>query len=191
MISLLKNSSILLLLLSVAISCTESEHLFIQASNSELELENGVLYYLAKPFTGSVITTYPDGKLASEIQYEEGRKDGEEKNWYEDRTLALERSYSEGYKTGIHRGWWPDGTLQFEYHFNQTGEYNGAVKEWYANGQSLKEFNFVEGMEMGSQKLWQEDGRIKANYEVRGGERFGLIGLKKCHTLTENSDEII
>ena len=41
-------------------------------------------------------------------------------------------------------------------------------------------FHYIDGKEVGSQKLWQEDGRIKANYEVKNGERFGLIGLKKC-----------
>ncbi len=183
-------SSFRILILFLVFSCTEKELLTIEASNTAIELENGVLFYVNSPFSGKLITTNPDGQLASEIEYEEGRKNGEEKNWYEDKTMAVVRIYSDGYKNGIHKGWWPDGTLQFEYHFNEKGEYDGVVNEWYSSGQAYKAFNFVDGIESGSQKLWQEEGRIKANYEVRGGERFGLIGLKKCHTLTENSDEI-
>ena len=38
--------------------------------------------------------------------------------------------------------------------------------------------------------MWKDDGTIKANYEVVNGERFGLIGLKKCYTVTVNEDEV-
>ena len=44
-------------------------------------------------------------------------------------------------------------------------------------------FHYKNGKEVGSQRLWKADGSIKANYEVVGGERFGLIGLKKCYNM--------
>ena len=68
--------------------------------------------------------------------------------------------------------------------------YHGNVKEWYSNGQLYRDFNFNNGKEVGSQKLWKLDGTIKANYEVVKGERFGLIGLKKCYQVSVGSDEI-
>ena len=34
--------------------------------------------------------------------------------------------------------------------------------------------------------IWDLDGNIKANYEVINGERYGLIGLKKCFTISDN-----
>ena len=34
--------------------------------------------------------------------------------------------------------------------------------------------------------LWDLNGNIKANYEVINGERYGLIGLKKCFTVFDN-----
>ena len=71
------------------------------------------------------------------------------------------------------------------YVFDNNGRYNGKVEEWYVNGQKLREFNYTEGLENGKQKLWDLDGNIKANYEVINGERYGLIGLKKCFTVIE------
>jgi antitoxin component YwqK of YwqJK toxin-antitoxin module len=52
------------------------------------------------------------------------------------------------------------------------------------------DFNYKNGKETGSQRLWKPDGSIKANYEVVNGERFGLIGLKKCYTVTVDKNEI-
>ena len=185
------HSILLLFCVFIFTSCTGGRSdLVVDASNVELELINGVLEYKGIPFDGRLITRYKNNSLESEIDYSEGRKNGEEKQWYSDGTPAVLRSYTQGFKSGVHKGWWPDGTLKFEYHFNENGEYDGAVNEWYASGQQFKAFNYTEGEECGSQKLWKEDGSIKANYDVRNGERFGLIGLKKCYSLTSNSDEL-
>ena len=87
-----------------------------------------------------------------------------------------------------HLGWWEDGTPKFEYHFNTKGAYEGKRKEWYKNGQLVRDFNYVSGKEVGSQRMWAKNGKIRANYEVKNGERFGLIGLKKCYTVNANSN---
>ena len=78
----------------------------------------------------------------------------------------------------------------FEYHFNKKGEFHGIVKEWYKSGQIFRDFNYFAGKELGRQRMWKYDGTIKANYEVVNRDRFGLIGLKKCYTVTVNKDEI-
>ena len=36
------------------------------------------------------------------------------------------------------------------------------------------------GYEEGSQKAWWQNGVIRANYVVKNGRRYGLIGLKLC-----------
>jgi antitoxin component YwqK of YwqJK toxin-antitoxin module len=68
----------------------------------------------------------------------------------------------------------------FEYQLNNKGSYNGSVKDWHYNGQLAKDFNFIDGLENGSQKMWDLKGKIKANFFTVNGERYGLIGLKKC-----------
>jgi antitoxin component YwqK of YwqJK toxin-antitoxin module len=71
------------------------------------------------------------------------------------------------------------GQPQFEFYF-EDGEYHGVAKEWYQNGQAYRTFHYEHGYEQGSQKMWWENGIIRANYVVKNGRRYGLIGLKLC-----------
>lgn len=150
-----------------------------------LELKNGVLLYFNTPFDG-ILTAYdPVNKTYSETGYIHGKKEGEERKIYDNQRVAEIRFYKKGYKVGTHQGWYPDGRLKFEYHFNEDGVYHGTFKEWYQNGQLLKSFNYVYGKENGSQQMWLSNGNMRANYVVKNGERYGLIGLKKCFTVTK------
>ena len=163
---------------------------YVEVSNPFLSLNNGVLFHEKLPFSGILVSYYSEEQLKSEVHYYNGKKHGQEKKWYANKDLAEVRYYTNGNKSGTHEAWWPNGNKKFDYHFNNKGEYHGNVTEWYRAGQTFKAFNYINGKEVGSQKLWQNDGRIKGNYEVVNGERFGLIGLKKCYTVTTNSDEV-
>lgn len=162
----------------------------VSASNKNLVLDNGVLFYNASPFNGILMSNYDSGTIKTKVEYVAGKKDGSEIQWYENGRKLSERFYTKGFKVGTHRSWWENNNLKFEYYFNEKGEYHGEMKEWYQSGQLLRAFNYLNGKELGSQRLWKPDGSIKANYEVVNGERFGLIGLKKCYTVTVDKDEI-
>lgn len=172
------------------VSCKKESPTLLEGTNPNLVLDNGVLLYKKEPFSGNIVTHYTTKELKSDIVYKNGKKHGYEKHWYVDQTLAIERYYTENIKTGIHIAWWNNETLKFVYHFNNEGAYHGSVKEWYKTGQLFRDFNYKNGKETGSQRLWKSNGNIKANYKVVAGERYGLIGLKKCYTVTTNSDEI-
>lgn len=159
----------------------------VNKDHVDLKLANGVLLYKNRPFEGLLVDTYDDTSLKMELQYWDGRKHGYEKRWYPEGQLAQSRLYAHGLKIGNHQGWWEDGSKKFQYHFNDHGQYHGGRKEWYRNGQLFLEFHYVHGKESGKQKMWTERGEIRANYEVRHGERFGLIGLKKCYTVNLDS----
>lgn len=162
----------------------------MNASDNNLKLDNGVLFYKEIPFKGVLNVYYSSNELKSEIQYDDGKKHGSEKQWYVNGDKLMERFYKQGFKTGVHKAWRQDGTPKFEYHFNEKGEFHGIVKEWYKNAQIFRDFNYVDGKEVGLQRMWTNEGTLKANYEVVHGERFGLIGLKKCYTVTVNEDEV-
>ena len=181
-----------ILLISILFNSCSRDKRFsnLDFSNDELLLINGILYYKNVPFSGNIVSNYDASKLKSETQYDKGRKHGFEKQWLYNGHLILNRYYIKGNKAGIHKAWWENGSLKFEYHFNNEGEYNGTVKEWYKSGQIFLAFNYNEGKEVGSQKMWKLDGSLRANYEVVNGERFGLIGLKKCYQVTVGSTEV-
>ncbi|MBU2950078.1 hypothetical protein KO493_05135 [Tamlana agarivorans] len=181
----------MVLVFAFVFSCGRtSETISVDANNDNLKLDNGILLYQEVPFNGEILDYYKPEKLKSKMTYVDGKKHGAETQWYANGNLLIERFYKEGFKTGTHKSWYQDGTQKFEYHFNDKGEFHGVVKEWYKNAQIFRDFNYVNGKEVGRQRLWKVDGSLKANYEVVNGERFGLIGLKKCYTVTVNEDDV-
>lgn len=181
---------ILVFIFCLSVNSCHMEALRIDKTSVELELVNGRLYYQNNLFTGDLILSNAEGFVEMELQYFDGRKHGYEKRWYANGQLAQSRNYLKGTKVGNHLGWWDDGKQKFDYNFNEKGEYEGSRKEWYSNGQLVRDFNYFKGKEIGNQRMWTKNGKIKANYVVKNGERFGLIGLKKCYTVNTNSNEL-
>lgn len=174
-----------------AVGCNSvTETNIVEASDENLKLENGVLFYKQKPFSGVLLENFTSEIIKSRTEYLNGKKHGNEQHWYANGSQLSERSYAGGFKVGVHKSWWSSGDLKFEYHFNNNGEFHGNVKEWFESGKVFRDFNYDSGKEVGLQRMWKIDGRIKANYEVVNGERFGLIGLKKCYTVTVDKNEI-
>jgi len=161
----------------------------LNALNPDFFLKNGVLYYKNVPYSGIYLVNYKNDNIKRKEKYLNGKQHGYSNTWYPDGKKFTERFYSKGHKVKVHIGWWNNGVKKFEYHFNDIGQYQGSVKEWYETGLIFRDFNYTNGRENGSQKAWKSDGRIKANYEVVNGERYGLIGLKKCITVTNKQDK--
>ena len=185
----LKHICILFLLVAI-LSCTYSNKQIVDASHPDIRFENGILLYKGTPYTGDLVTYYNNKSLKSDIEYVKGQKHGAERQWFENSSRAVLRYYNKGLKSGLHQGWWENGNFRFEYFFNDVGEYNGTVKEWDKSGIQIMEFNYQNGQEIGKQRLWNADGSIKANYQVKDGERYGLVGLKKCYQVTTNNEVV-
>ncbi|MBL4605878.1 MAG: hypothetical protein JKY02_09535 [Flavobacteriaceae bacterium] len=168
----------------------QPEFLSLKSDNESLKLDNGTLFYKDVPFYGTLEQYDAVNETENLCEYVAGKKQGKETKKYLNDTLAEERFYKKGLKVGVHKGFWKNGALKFEYHYNEKGVYHGTFKEWYQNGQALKEFNYINGKENGSQKMWLMNGNIRANYVVKDGERFGLIGLKKCYTVNVIDEKI-
>ncbi len=137
------------------------------------------LFYEDRKYDGFVIRLFPGGDTAVFMGYRKGVQEGISKKWYSPNVIQETRYYHSGKKVGTHTGYWENGNPKFEYHFEE-GEHEGELKEWYQNGQSYRIFHYRKGYEEGSQKMWWENGVIRANYVVKNGRRFGLIGLKLC-----------
>ena len=178
------------IIISFFISCKDASLPVIEGTTAGLINRKGVLIFKNKPYSGKVIYHTHNKYLKSEINYLKGKKHGLAQHWFPTGELKEKRTYTNGIKTGVHYGWWAPDILKFVYHFNTEGAYHGEVKEWYRDGQLYMYFNYNKGKELGSQRLWKNDGAIKANYTVVNGERFGLIGLKKCFKVTVNKDTI-
>ena len=148
--------------------------------NRHLKLNNGVLSFREKAYSGIVNEFYVDGNIKSKSEYYQGKRQGFFNGWYRNGSEWFQRFYNKGLKSDIHIGWHTNGKQMFEYHFNNKGVYHGSVKDWHSNGILGKHFNFVDGKETGSQKMWNLKGKIRANFYTVNNERHGLIGLKNC-----------
>jgi hypothetical protein len=152
---------------------------YVNASDSGFAKHQDTIYYQDKYFTGYQFSLYPNGDTEFVKSYFNGVEEGLQKKWYPDKQLAEERFYINGKKEGTHKGWWPDGKQKFIFDA-VNNEYSGEFKEWYASGLLGKQFYYINGQEEGSQRLWWDNGTVRANYVIRNGKKYGLIGLKIC-----------
>lgn len=167
----------------------ETPRLVLFEENMQLQIVNGVLYYNNAPFNGIIKSFNAVNQTKNSANYVSGKKEGAERKLYINDSLAELRFYKRGLKVGIHKSWRENGQQKFEYPYNEVGVYHGAIREWYPNGQLVREFNYENGKESGTQKMWLANGNIRANYTVINGERFGLIGLKKCYSVKTNDEK--
>ncbi|HEX2684603.1 MAG TPA: hypothetical protein VHL77_11750 [Ferruginibacter sp.] len=152
---------------------------YVNATNRDLSKHQDTIYYKGKFFTGFRYSLYSNGDTAALDSYFNGVEEGMQRKWYPGHKLQEERFYINGKKEGTHRGWWPDGKEKFYFTVNGD-QYEGEFREWYASGLLQKHFHYSNGREEGSQRLWWDNGAVRANYVIRNGKKYGLIGLKTC-----------
>jgi hypothetical protein len=153
--------------------------IFKPSADKGFALHQDTLFYNDIKYSGFVYTLYNAKDTMQIAGFLNGVEEGVQKKWYLNKQIASERFYRAGKKIGKHLGYWENGQPQFEFYF-ENGEYHGITKEWYQNGQAYRSFHYEHGYEQGSQKMWWENGIIRANYVVKNGRRYGLIGLKLC-----------
>ncbi|OIN61088.1 hypothetical protein BLX24_03200 [Arsenicibacter rosenii] len=145
-----------------------------------LESVHQTYTYQGVPFTGIVVSRFPSGAIQSKAAYAVGEPDGISQQWYENGRTAEIRYYHKGRKTGHHLAWWPNGKRRFDYTFERDIPV-GHHQNWYPTGRRFSSFHYdAEGHEAGLQQMWFESGQVKANYEMRNGRRYGLLGAKGC-----------
>ena len=148
--------------------------------DADFRFENGLLLHRNQPFSGYAERFYASGQRRSKEAYIAGKAENIHKKWDENGQLLEQRSYLNNHKHGIHRGWWPNGNRKFEYYFIDDIPIE-THSEWYDNGRLFTRFSYNRfGQPEGSQQMWYNTGQIKANYVVKNGRRYGLLGAKGC-----------
>ena len=167
----------------------EKSPIIVSATDSLLQIRNGLWYYSQHLFTGTINTYYSSGKLYSQQSLYNGKEEGMSCTFYENGNKDACRYYHAGEKEGVHRGWWLHGSPRFEYHFCK-GDYDGDFKEWYASGKPYKHILYVKGKEQ-SGKGWRENGKLYMNFVMREGRLYGLINPNLCYSLKNEKGEFI
>ncbi|WPR72840.1 hypothetical protein SLW70_06850 [Flavobacterium sp. NG2] len=157
------------------------------ASDSSFNFKQDTLYFKTEKYSGKIYEIYPSKDTVFVKSYLNGMLEGVQKQWYDNKVLAEKRLYIANKKEGIHEGWWENGKPRYKYHFNND-EFHGEVLEWYKKGQLFKRFHYNNGYEEGSERLWYEDGSVRANYVIKKGKKYGLIGIKLCRNPYETDN---
>lgn len=152
---------------------------YVNAADPRFSNHQDTVYLGNTFFTGYRYTLYENGDTALLQSYFNGVEEGFQRKWYSNKQLAEERFYINGRKEAVHQGWWPNGKQKFFFEAYDD-EYNGEFREWYASGLLGKDFNYVNGHEEGSQRLWWDNGVVRANYVIRDGKKYGMLGYKTC-----------
>ena len=147
---------------------------------------NGLLIINSKPFSGTLYSLFPGTTDTAELAcYYLGKESGEWKKFYPSKKIKEKRFFENGQKTGEYLAWWENGNRQLQYYFN-ADEYEGTCTEWNEAGMVSKVMNYKKGHEEGQQQWWYDGGKIKANYIIKDGRRFGLLGTKNCINVSDS-----
>lgn len=158
--------------------------IYTLASDAGFYFNQDTLYFKASKYSGKQYLLYPNKDTLFIKSYLKGMLEGEQKQWYPNGILGEKRLYISNKKEGLHKGWWENGKPKYSYQF-YNDEFHGEVLEWYFTGQLFKKFHYHIGHEEGSERLWYENGNIRANYVVKKGKKYGLIGIKLCRNPNE------
>lgn len=149
----------------------------------------GKWYYQNQPFSGQAETHHPNGALAENIGFYNGKKEGIAQKWYPDSLLQKESFYRANKLDGVVKVWSPNPNSILIVESNYVnGVRNGFQTRWYRNGQMLRRAHLNMGKEEGMQQAWLKNGKIYINYEAKNGRTFGLRKANLCYEL---EDEVV
>ena len=141
---------------------------------------------------------WENGKLKSELRYEQGKLNGEcvwydqngkkqtqafyhndtleglYQRWHNNGQLAEERWYKEGLQDSVCRVFSEKGDMVSEDHY-RCGQLNGESRKWYDNGQIFQEGQYVDGLMDGLWLVFYPSGALasKAEYRMGTGKQIG------------------
>ena len=157
-----------------------------------------VLFTLGACNDGVQKDYWENGKLKSELRYENDKLNGESV-WYTEQGQVMTRAfykndtlegryqrfrkngaleldcwYKHGLRDSICRSYSVKGNLASEDHY-ASGKLNGESKKWYDNGQVFQEGQYVDDMMDGSWFIFYPSGALasKAEYKMGSGKQVG------------------
>lgn len=161
-------------------------NIYISAASDKLMIHADTVYVENKLFSGFIYELdAQNNDTLSKSGYLDGLLSGLSQKWYKKNVLQEERFYINGAKNGKQIAYWANGKKKFDF-TAQNDTYEGVLKEWNVNGDLIHLATFKDGQEEGTQKMWYDNGKIRANYIMRNGKRYGLLGTKNCVNVSDS-----
>lgn len=171
---------------AIADEIPEIPNIFLSANTPNIKISNDTLFYNEKLFSGYVFEIEKNGlDTIGKNSYYKGLLSGMQQKWYDKNVLMEQRYYLRGAKNGRQTAYWENGKKKFEFNAKNDA-YEGELKEWNQNGNLIHLATFKDGQEDGMQKMWYDNGKIRANYVIKKGKRYGLLGTKNCVNVSDS-----
>lgn len=103
-------------------------------------------------------------------------------SYFPNKKLASEQQFQNGQKVGVHKSWYANGKLRVLVEYEKPDQPK-IYKAWYENGQLAKVIVFKDGKEAET-KIYRETGQIYLNRVIRNGRMYGLPGGKACSSVS-------
>ena len=169
----LQNSKIFLVITAVLlffVSCDDG----IEKSYWENGKLKSELHYENEKLEGECKWYHSNGQLWRQLTYCDGLKEGHSLRWHENGQLAEDSWYKDDELDSICFTYSEKGILVGEAHY-KAGVLDGPFKTWYENGQLFQDGQYAEGMMDGEWFIFYPDGNLasKAVYDRGKGKQTG------------------
>ena len=140
-----------------------------QRSRKQLELKDGRLYFVGKPFSGVVIDHYDGGELKSRSAVSNGLLQGLSEGWYTNGIKQVTEHFTNGVSSGMRVKYYATGEKQSEAQI-VNGKIEGLFQRWYENGQLAEKVYLTDGVPNGESIAYHPDGSLKARARLDHGK---------------------
>ena len=123
-----------------------------------------------------------------EINVKDGLYHGLFTEKYNNGQLRSQLNYAHGVMHGAQQGWHYNGQLSYSYKAKK-GTPVGEYKEYFPSGQ-LQINKRYEAGKVVKNKIYNIDGRVIANYLIKDGRTYGLMGSSTCITVLNEKEEL-
>ena len=155
----------------------------------ELNVQNGVTQYKGKPYTGSFYSTFSNGVIKKEGEYENGVLNGKYREYYENKQLRYEYEFHDGNRIlhGEIKYYHENGNIQSIEHYNYTKR-DGEQIEYFDNGVVESKENWINGKRDGEFLYYNYNGTLDKKEIYKDGRRIltenywnGILGEKEIY----------
>lgn len=125
--------------------------------------------YVANKREGLWKKYHTNGKLKSEITYENNRPYGPYKMYYQSGILEEQGNWVEQRNTGVFKRFHPNGAVAQDFTFEDNGLRTGTQRYYYPNGNLEMEVEIVKGVEEGTMKRYYPNGDLMEVKQFNNG----------------------
>lgn len=126
-------------------------------------------YYTDNKKQGLRKQFYPDGKIKTEISFEDNIPKGESRTYFANGNISEIGTWKNGSWDGVYRYFYEDGTLSYEWNF-VNGKREGEQKYYWPNGKLNYIGRWENGAEKGVVKEFNDNGLLVAERNFNEGK---------------------